>query len=159
MGATSLVANARLEAAIVKTSLRDGIHVLRAKDATHTAELVAYIAEQLAAGTLFRSTASSSHAGGGGSGYASFVVHKRKRDNVDAPTTWRVMLAAVPGMSPAKAEMVATAYPTMRALTGATAAEIAALRVTPPTGREEGKRMTKGRRIGPSIAQRIIDLI
>ena len=99
------------------------------------------------------------------------MVHKRKRDNLDAPTTWRVMLAAVPGMSPVKAEVVATAYPTMGALTSATTTELAALRVmgsstSPPstsvdltTGEEETTGAKPGRRLGPAIAKRLVALI
>ena len=36
MGAVSMMNNAQLEAAIVMTSVRDGVPVLRASDAAHT---------------------------------------------------------------------------------------------------------------------------
>ena len=60
MGGLSKMENARLEAAIVMTGVRDGVPVLRAKDAAHTVELVAYLYAKLCEGAL--------DGGGGGAG-------------------------------------------------------------------------------------------
>jgi ERCC4-type nuclease len=125
MGGLSKMKNARLEAAIVMTACRDGVPVLRAKDAAHTAELVGYLYSKLCEGAL---DGGGGGGAGGGGGYAS-LLKKRKRDNLSNETTWQVMLAQVPGMSPAKAAAVAARYPSLSALAAATEKELAGVLV------------------------------
>ena len=126
------VPNARIEAAIVKTSLRDKISVLRAKDTKHSTAIIGYLHEQLKSGTIFASTNT-----------ASGVGSKRRRDNAQDP--WQTMLHSLPGMSAAKAATVAAAYPSMHAIGQADESELAALVV-----HVEGK---KPRKLGPVLAK------
>ena len=76
-----------------------------------------------------------------------------KRDNLDAPTTWRAMLAVVPGMSARKVAAVADAFPSMAALATATAAQLAALVVPPEAGAK------KPRRLGPALGEWLAALL
>lgn len=126
------VPNASIEAAIVKTTLRDKISVLRTKDTAHSAALIGYLHEQLTSGALFEPTKT-----------ASGVGSKRRRDNAQDP--WQTMLHSLPGMSAAKAVAVATAYPSMRAIGQAEESELASLVVL-----AEGK---KPRKLGPVLAK------
>ena len=179
MGGLSKMKNAQLEAALVLTAVRDGVPVLRTKDAAHTVELVVYLLGKLCAGELRLG------AGGGGLGGASAHSHadyasllkKRKRDNMSDETTWRVMLAQPPGMSARKAEAVAAAYPSMAALAAATEAELAAVRVpsaaatahgggggASPSASSSGGGSTTttaaaGRRLGPAVAKTLAALL
>ena len=171
MGAVSRVANARIEAAIVKTSVRDGIAVLRTKDAAHTAEAIGCLYEALKQGERFTATTPTAAALAGSGGEYATLLKKRKRDNLDAPTTWRAMLATVPGLSAHKAAAVATAYPSMNALCAASAADLAAVRVPPASSSSSKphtaasastsgaeKKTPTARRLGPAIAQRLVEL-
>ena len=171
MGGLSKMKNARLEAAIVMTACRDGVPVLRAKDAAHTAELVGYLYSKLCEGALDGGgIAGGGIAGGGaaGGGYAS-LVKKRKRDNLTPETTWQIMLGQVPGMSAAKAAAVAARYPSLSALAAATEKELAGvLVVVPPSAaaRTGGAAAApapfstapKPRRLGPAVAKRLAAL-
>jgi ERCC4-type nuclease len=159
MGGLSKMKNARLEAAIVMTGVRDGVPVLRSKDAAHTAELVGYLYTKLRDGAL-----QSAGGGAGGGGYAS-LLKKRKRDNLSPETTWQVMLAQVPGMSATKAAAVAARYPSLSALAAATEKELAAVQVLAapaPAGDAAAPsppRPTKpARRLGPVVAKRLVAL-
>ena len=67
MGGLSKMKNAQLEAALVLTAVRDGLPVLRAKDAAHTVELVVYLLGKLRAGEL-RLGPGGCGLGGGGRG-------------------------------------------------------------------------------------------
>ena len=144
MGGLSMMKNAQLEAALVLTAVRDGVPVLRTKDAAHTAELLVYLLGKLRAGEL--------RLGSGGGGYAS-PLKKRKRDNMTTAATWQVMLAQPLGMSARKAAAVAAAYPTMAALASATEDDLAAVRV-PSAGAASA-----GRRLGPSVAKTLAALL
>ena len=148
MGGTSQVSNAQLEAAIVSTSVRDGVPVLRSKDTTHTVELITYLFGKLRLGEW---GGAGARAAAGGTAYAG-LLKKRKRDNLTTATTWEVMLAQVQGMSANKASVVAAAFPTMTALAAASVQELAALLV-PASGRDG-----KARRLGPAVAQRLVAL-
>ena len=148
MGGTSQVRNAQLEAAIVSTSVRDGVPVLRSKDAAHTVELVAYLFGKLQAGEWGGAGAPAA----AGAAYAG-LVKKRKRDNLTPATTWEVMLAQVQGMSANKAAAVAAAFPTMTALAAATKGALAGLLVPPAAGCSG-----KARRLGPAVAERLVAL-
>lgn len=132
------VANSQLEAAILKTTLRDQITVLRTKDTDHTCQVLGYLADQLRDGTLYAPTTTR---------YAAGPISKRRRDNQDP---WQLMLMAMPGMSADKAAAVAAQYPNMGALATATSDELAEVRVA-----VEGK---KARRLGPSLAQKLADV-
>ena len=103
MGATSKVTNARLEAALIKTTVRDGFGVIRTANTAHTAEVCAYLYESLRNGERFSGFAATA----GDGDYVS-LYRVRKRDNLDATTTFRAMLSVVPGMSAQKARAVAT---------------------------------------------------
>ena len=183
MGAVSMMTNAQLEAAIVMTSVRDGVPVLRASDAAHTAELVGYLYTKLSEGGALQAPPPHLQAGDG-PGYAA-LVKTRKRDNMTTATTWEVMLAQVPGMSATKAAAVAKAYPTLSALATAAERDLAAVLVPPASapaaarggggkgggaggsgaargGKGNGGAGTaiekKGRRLGPMLAQRLAAL-
>ena len=153
MGAVGATRNAQLEAAILMTAVRDGVPVLRTKDAAHTVETIAYLHAKLCETDELTGGAAPVSAGS----YAALVKHKRKRDNLTPAVTWAVMLAAVPGMSARKAEAVAAAYPTMAALAAATEADLAAVRV-PPAGGPSGASGASGRRLGPAVAKRLVAL-
>ena len=167
MGGLSKMKNARLEAAIVMTGVRDGVPVLRSKDAAHTAELVGYLYSKLREGAL---DGRGGVGGGGGGGYAS-LLKKRKRDNLSDETTWRVMLAQVPGMSPTKAAAVAAAYPSLSALAAATVKDLAGVLVPssasstgagacagPTTATPPPPASKPSRRLGPAVAKRLVAL-
>jgi len=183
MGAVSMMTNAQLEAAIVMTSVRDGVPVLRASDAAHTAELVGYLYTKLSEGGALQAPPPHLQADGG-PGYAA-LVKTRKRDNMTTATTWEVMLAQVPGMSATKAAAVAKAYPTLSALATAAERDLAAVLVPPASapaaarggggkgggaggsgagrgGKGNGGAGTaiekKGRRLGPMLAKRLAAL-
>ena len=102
MGAVGVMRNAALEAALVMAAVRDGVPVLRTKDAAHTVDVVAYLHAKLGDGDEL--TSGGAALGASASSYAGLVKHKRKRDNLTPAVTWAVMLAAVPGMSARKAE-------------------------------------------------------
>ena len=146
MGGTSQVRNAQLEAAIVSTGVRDGVPVLRSKDAAHTVELIAYLFDKLRKGEW--GGASSPAA----AGYAG-LVKKRKRDNFTTATTWEVMLSQVQGMSANKAAAVAAAFPTMTALAAASKEALAGILVPAARGGSG-----KARRLGPAVAERLVAL-
>ena len=146
MGGTSQVRNAQLEAAIVSTSVRDGLPVLRSKDTAHTVELIAYLFEKLRKGEWVGAGAPSA------AGYAG-LVKKRKRDNLTPATTWEVMLAQVQGMSAGKAAAVAAAFPTMTALAAASKDALAGILVPAAAGGGG-----KARRLGPAVAARLTSL-
>jgi ERCC4-type nuclease len=152
LGGVARMNNAQVEAAVVMTSVRDGVPVLRSKDTAHSAALVGYLFDKLRAGELLPPPS-----GGGGaaaaSGYAGLVTKKRRRDNMTTETTWEVMLAQVSGMSAHKAAALAKVYPSMAALAAASEAELAAVMV-PPAGREA----KAARRLGPAVAQRLAQL-
>ena len=129
--------NSTLEAAIVKTSLRDQIHVLRTKDTAHTCALIGYLYEQVRSGTLFAPTTTQSVGG---------VTSKRRRDNLKP---WQAMLMALPGMSALKAEALAEAYPSMKIFGQASEKELASVLVP-------GKK--KPRKLGPALAKQLVAL-
>ena len=176
MGGLSKMKNAQLEAALVLTAVRDGLPVLRAKDAAHTVELLVYLLGKLRAGELRLGPGGSGLGGGGSSHDYASLLKKRKRDNMSHETTWRVMLAQPPGMSARKAAAVAAAYPSMAALAAATEAELAAVRVpsaaaarggggggtSPSASSSSGGSTTTaaaGRRLGPAVAKTLAALL
>ena len=102
MGGLSKMKNAQLEAALVLTAVRDGLPVLRAKDAAHTVELVVYLLGKLRAGELRLGAGGSGLGGAPAHSHADYasLLKKRKRDNLDAPTTWRAMSTTVDHWAP-----------------------------------------------------------
>ena len=130
------IPNAQLEAAILKTTLRDQIPVLRTKDTNHTCAVVLYLFQQMQEGTLYAPTTTR-----------SLATSKRRGDNVDP---WQSMLMGMPGMSADKAAAVATKYPSMGALHAADPKELADVRV------EHGAK--KARRLGPALANKLAAL-
>lgn len=138
-GRTRGMSNKALNAAILKTQLRDGIVVVRARDPVHSAATVAYLFEQLQAGGLNPESARTGTAGS---------TKKRKRENLEDPgNLYRAMLTVVPGMSDEKAAAVAGCYPSFRTLRHASASILAQI--------ECGKTR---RRLGPAVARRLVDL-
>ena len=130
------IPNAQLEAAIVKTTLRDQIPILRTKDTNHTCALLLYLFEQMQTGTLYTPTTTR-----------SLATSKRRGDNADP---WQLMLMGMPGMSADKAAAVASKYPSMSALHAANLKELADVRV------EHGAK--KARRLGPALAAKLVAL-
>ena len=137
------------------TACRDGVPVLRSKDAAHTAELVGYLCTKLREGALDGGTSA-------GGGYTALLCKKRKRDNLSSETTWRMMLTQVPGMSAHKAAVVAAAYPSLSALAAAGERELAAVQVPPAAAgaaaSPTAKTGRKARRLGPTVAKRLAAL-
>ncbi len=133
--------NKSLKAAVLTTSLRDGLPVVNSRDPGDTAAIAFYLAKRFALGDL-ASSAAASHsarvcvgAGGGAT---------RKRDALSTPAALLgAMLCQVKGMSVPRADCVVAAFPAAAALVAASAKELAQLRV-------EGKR-----RLGPKVAAAI----
>lgn len=121
----------QVQAAIVKTSLRDGIPVLFSRNCEETARLVAYIAKQISLRGFEPKNVSH---------LAGARVAKRKRQ-CTADKLWATMLSTIPGMGMARAQRVAAAYPTLSALAAASEEELADVAVA------------GGRRLGPALAK------
>ena len=120
-GATRGMSNKALNAAVLKTQLRDGIAVVRSPGTAESARIITYLYSQLVAGALSPAAATAA-LGVPGS------VKKRKRENLEEPAAiFRAMLAVIPGMSDAKAEAVAGVYPSFTELLGASEQELANL--------------------------------
>ena len=135
------VTNKAANAAVIKTQLRDGLVVLRSKDTEHSAHMIAYIYEQLSAGTLEPQKAKA----------IAGVCKKRKRENMDdCNTLYRAMLQQIPGMSEPKAEAVAVKYTNFRKLRDANVKDLANIYVMSSA--------SKGRALGPAVAKRIVGL-
>lgn len=142
-GRTQGVSNKALNAAVLKTQMRDGLAVLRTRDCAHSAATVGYLAEQLVAGGLDPESARRVVAGS---------AKKRKRENLYEPAAlYRAMLAVIPGMSDDKADAVATRYSSLRALQRASAADLATIKCG-------SSRAKKARALGPALAARIVGL-
>lgn len=138
------MAHKALNAAMLKTELRDGIPVLRSTNAADSAAVCIYLTGEFAKGSLGSAAAQSAarNVAVGLEGGA----HKRKRENLEEPTALlAAMLGCVPGMSPAKADAVVRQYPTLSALLAADAGELAQV----PCG---------GRKLGPKVAARLTAL-
>ena len=138
-GATRGMSNRALNAAILKTQLRDNHHVIRSHDTRASAAIVQYLASVMEKDEL--SPSASNLVGAAGS------AKKRKRDNLADPHVLRIeALAVVPGMSHAKAEAVLAQWPTLGALASVTnVADVANV-------------SCGSRRIGKVVAERLIGL-
>ena len=140
--------NAQMEAAVITTTIRDGLPILRVPDATSCAEAVLYLHKRLAAGDLDGAAATQRARA---VGYGD-VVHVKKATNKDRCMVWRMMLATTPGVSMSKADAIAALYATPGALVdmlrnrgAASLKELAAV----PVG---------ARKLGPAVAKRIIEV-
>lgn len=120
-------------AALIKTGIRDGFHVFFASDASNTAALISYIANEFKSGGFVRKETTDAIPG----------VQKRKRDNLEDPVcVLRGMLSIIPGMSSTKSLSITQAYPTVKDLVGATEADLSGVKCG-------------ARRIGPKLAASI----
>lgn len=131
-----------MNAAMLKTELRDGLPVLRAADPDDAAEVCIYVATAFEKDELSPRASQAALAktivGSGQSG-----VKKRKRDNLVEPKdVLRAMLCCLPGMSTEKASVIVDEYPTVKSLRKADAEDLAELRF-------------KTRRLGPELAKRV----
>jgi ERCC4-type nuclease len=138
-GKTQGISNKALNAAILKTQMRDGLTILRSRDTGHSAKCVAYLFEQLRAGGLDPSSARTVMPG---------KAKKRKRENLEAPQDlYRAMVAVVPGISDEKAEAISLKYPSMHALHSASVEVLGTLTC--------GK---NNRRLGLTVATRLLSI-
>lgn len=88
--------------ALLKTQIRDGMHVFHTDSKLGTSHLILYLHKQLKAGGF---ELKSNHV-------ISGIGSKRKRDNLnDNYTILIAMLSVIPGMSKARAEAVVSCYP------------------------------------------------
>lgn len=101
-----------IEYAIMKTTIRDAIPVLRAADGKALADLVAHMFSQLASGGLDTDSATQKRVA---EGYAG-VVSVKKAKNSDAALTWKMMLATVNGLSMTKANSLVERWPSPMSL-------------------------------------------
>jgi ERCC4-type nuclease len=139
------VNNAQLEAAIVKTLIRDRMPVLRSASTDHTAAIVSYLSKELTAGRLQAEATA----------YEGFT-RKRKRD-LDGASTFTYLLSCVPGMSAAKAKAVSERYGNFRELAAAGEKELAQIQVRTDEKSAAGAEK-KPRRLGPAAAARLASL-
>ena len=139
------VNNAQLEAAIVKTLIRDRMPVLRSANTDHTAAIVSYLSKELTAGRLQAEATA----------YEGFT-RKRKRD-LDGASTFTYLLSCVPGMSAAKAKAVSVRYGNFRELAAAGEKELAQIQVRTDEKSAAGAEK-KPRRLGPAAAARLASL-
>jgi len=110
------VTTKQTDAAILMSSIRDGIPVIRTSGSEHTADVVLYLTKKAAANELdgnARAVEASAI------GYAGLVKSSKKRANMDAGTTWQAMLATITGVSAKKARCIVDSYPTPSSLCAA----------------------------------------
>lgn len=118
--------------ALVKLQMRDQFAVVHTRGPEDTAALARYCLQQLREDGF--------RPGGGTKAVAG--LQKRKRANLTDPSVvLRAMLTTVPGMSDARAGVVAERYPTVAGLVAASAQELASLACG------------NNRSLGPKLAQ------
>lgn len=137
------------EHAITKTTIRDGIPVIRCLDNKTLCETVLYLFLQLKEGALDGEAAAQKRAA---EGYST-LIHVKKSKNADPATTWSMMLATLPGLSMKKAKDLVDRWPSPLAL----AKEIEGL------DRKKAIKMvaavkTNGRNLGPAVGGRLVDV-
>ena len=136
-GHTGGVSNLALNAALLKTTYRDGISVIHTSDAAHTAWAIVYLARELHSGKLSLKPSTAHSVGLVG------TASKRKREHREhPPTCYRHMLSCIIGMSDVKATAVAAEFPNLALLKDATENDLSTLTCS-------------GRKLGPAIAKRI----
>jgi ERCC4-type nuclease len=118
------ISNAAVTAAALKTAVRDAIPVLRSAGPQDSGAVCAYLARAFVKGELHGAAAARATAGVC-VGLAP-AAHKRKRANLEDPRALMgAMLGCVPGMSEARAAVVAERFPTARRLARVDEAELA----------------------------------
>ena len=138
-GVTRNMSNKAINAAVLKTALRDQMHVLYSFGTDHSMQIIKYVFECVQAGELHPSTRKGGMAGAKGG-------KKRKRHNLEDPKMQlRAMFASVSGMSDNKAEALVKAYPTLGTLVKASAKDVADV-------------ACGSKRLGPVLAARILAL-
>lgn len=105
-GKTHGILNKALNAALLKTDLRDRISVIRSTGNASSIDILEYVYQQFALGNL------NTDAAGGAVGFAG-SAKKRKRDNLDAQATYVEMLTTIPGVSSKKARSIAQVVPSL----------------------------------------------
>ena len=140
-GATRGMSNKAIRAAELMTQFRDDIHVVYARDNAGSAEVLVYLFQKLREGALAAGSRKRSKMVGTSS------AKRRKSDNLASPTALtRAMLGMIPKMSDKKAAAVVAVYPTLGAMASCTARELADIKCD-------------GRRLGPTLAQQICDVV
>lgn len=141
------VRNGHVESALVATAVRDRIPVLRVRDTEAAAEAVACLLRRLREGELDPSALTQKETS---LSYACYVKSSRKKANMTEDVVWQCMLAAVPGVSAAKAAAISEKYPNATALM----AEIG-------DGAKGVKRLADtqagAKKLGPAVAKRLRD--
>lgn len=127
------VQNKALASSILMTSLRDDYHVVHAPTLASTAAVIAHVAAQLASGGLKPKPVSA----------AAGVLGKRPRDVRATLPPLLAPLAAITGVSPETAELLASKYESASKLVAATEQELADVT------------LKSGRRVGNVVAKRV----
>jgi ERCC4-type nuclease len=121
--------------ALVKTQMRDGMHVFHTKHKQASVDLVIYLHTQMEQNGFEVKHERLATSGA-----------KRKRDNLSSPQSiYTAMLTVIPGMSQKKADTIVSAYSRPTMLCQASVNDIANL-------------ICNERKIGPVIAKRIHDV-
>jgi ERCC4-type nuclease len=142
-GSTRAMKNKNAHAALLKSAIRDCIPVLYSRDVQTTASMLLYLAKTFAAGGLDPAIKATERAASGYAGAARFA--KRKANTQEAQ--WSCMLATIPGISGAKANLIAETFPNAKSLVSFIATESCkALSNTPCGG---------GKRLGPALAAKL----
>ena len=134
---------AQMEAAVIATSVRDSMPVIRCHDSVSVAEAVLYLHKKLALGELDGEAKAQKRAAAGYSG----VVFVKKAKNSTPENTWNMMLSTIQGVSAAKAAAIVTVYSTPKQLMNELAAPGGVKRLASV---EAGKK-----KLGPALAARI----
>ena len=107
-------------AALIKTQVRDNIHIFHTKDKLSSVQLILYLHKQFKTNG-FETKLDRTITGLG--------VNKRKRDNLSSPESlYTAMLTIIPGMSKQKADTITASFPTVLKLTTANEQQIAELK-------------------------------
>lgn len=141
----------RVESAILFTSVRDRIPVLRARDGDACAEIIWQLYTKAKAGELDGAAEAQRKIS---NGYAGLIHTKKKANMEDPKTVWRAMLSTITGMSAAKADAVCTRFSTPTIL-------LEALRGSPPaTARKMLAEVQAGsKKLGPKLADRVCTIL
>lgn len=133
-GGASRMNPASMWGAILKTQIRDGMHVFHTKDKLCTIKLVLYLHKQFSTESFNMIIPMT---------IPGLNNVKRKRDNLTTrPALLVAMLSVIPGMSKGKATTIVELYPSLKSLA---AAEVDAL----------SQVQCGGRCLGPVLARRI----
>jgi ERCC4-type nuclease len=135
---------------LTRAMFKDGLHVIQVPTATATASWIQSLYQRLVKEpTEFEGESALQSAGG----YAGLLVGC-KRDNVTPDICFKVMLAAIPGVSAKCAESIAGRWPTM--------AQLCTFLTTPGAQKileDLSNGATTSRRIGPVVSKRIVEML